>query len=60
MYVHSDQHILVRIFFYNMQLLKIGQILDVEYSYVRYLQLILDITKCLVSESEYECVSYIE
>jgi len=43
-----------------MQLLKIRQILDAEYSYVRYLQLILDITTCLVSESEYECVSYIE
>ena len=43
-----------------MQLLKIGQILDFEYSNVRNLQWILDITTCLVSESEYEFVSYTE
>ena len=45
-------HVYLKGYFYNMQLLKIGQILDIEYSYVRYLQLILDITTRLVSESE--------
>ena len=60
MYVHSDQNYTGKDIFYNMQLLKLGQILDVEHSYVRYLQLILDITTCLVSESEYKCDSYIE